>query len=96
MIGVLNSTCKWQKKTTNKYNETIISTPPTILPCTAGQDLKLKRTEAGLESFNEVYYILHSVGVQTGDLINGQEVAVSEIKDLGGRTAYYKAVVLNG
>jgi hypothetical protein len=39
---------------------------------------------------------LHFAEVQNGDTIDGYTVAVSEIKDLLGKTAYYKAVVLNG
>ena len=96
MIGVLNTTCEWCKKAeVNKYGETTYSTPIT-LPCAVGKEVKLKQTDIGLVSSDEQYYILHFGEVQNGDTIDGYTVAVSEIKDLLGKTAYYKAVVLNG
>ena len=96
MIGVLNTTCKWCKQEeVNKYGETTYSTPIT-LPCAVGKEVKLKQTDIGLVRTDEQYYILHFAEVQYGDTIDGYTVAVSEIKDLRGNTAYYKAVVLNG
>lgn len=96
MIGALNTTCEWSKQsTTNKYGETTYTTP-TILPCAIGKNVRLKQTEQGLIHSEELYYILHSAGVQNGDTINGQVVAVSEVKDLRGSTLYYKAVVVDG
>ena len=96
MIGVLNTTCQWCKQAeVNKYGETTYSTPIT-LPCAVGKEVKLKQTDIGLVRTDEQYWILHFCEVQNGDTIDGYTVAVSEIKDLLGNTAYYKAVVLNG
>ena len=95
MLGVLNTTCEWCKKgVSSKYPEPIYS-EPTTLPCAIGKDTKLKQTDLGLVKTEELYYILHFGEVQDGDTLNGQTVAVSEIKDLVGNTAYYKAVVIN-
>lgn len=95
MIGVLNSTCSWQRKEqTNKYGESTYSSP-TSLPCAISKVVKLTQTEAGLIKTEEQYYILHTEVVSDGDLIDGHLVAVSEIKDLMGSTAFYKAVILN-
>lgn len=95
MIGVLNSTCEWCKKEAeNKYGE-ITYSQPKLLNCAIGKDTRLKQTDLGLIKTEEQYYILHSAGVGDGDTLNGNTVAVSEIKDLSGKTCFYKAVVLN-
>lgn len=95
MIGVLNSTCSWQRKEqTNKYGESTYSSP-TFLPCAISKDVKLTQTDTGLIKTEEKYYILHTDVVSDGDLLDGYVVAVSEIKDLIGSTAFYKAAILN-
>ena len=96
MKGILNSSCVWCKKeNVNKYNEISYASPIT-LPCAVGKDIKYKQTDNGLIKIEEKYYILHSAGVGDGDTLDGHIVSVGEIKDTRGRTAYYKAVVLNG
>lgn len=98
MIGVLNTTCLLCKQSSvNKYGEPTYNTPISI-PCSIGKDTRLTQTDTGLIKTEEMYYILHSAGaeVQDGDTLNGQVVAVSEIKDLMGSTLYYKAVVVDG
>lgn len=95
MLGVLNDTCLWCKQSTiNKYGEPTY-TPPTPLPCATGKDTRLTQTDTGLIKTDELYYILHSAGVQDGDTLNGHTVAVQEVKDLSGRICFYKAVVVN-
>lgn len=96
MLGKLNTTCTWQKLLeTNAYNEPSYA-EPSILSCAIYKDTRLKQTNVGLVKLEEKYYILHTDAVSDGDLINGEEVAVEEVRSLCSTVLYYKAVVLNG
>lgn len=95
MLGILNTTCNWEKNMgVNAYNEPTYANSVT-LPCAIYHETKLKQTDIGLVKYDEKYYVLHTNQVSDKDLINGEEVAVEIVKSLSGAVLYYRAVVLN-
>lgn len=95
MLGVLNTSCKWEKALErNKYNE-ISYAAPVVIPCAINKEPRLTITDTGLLKTEDTYYVLHTP-VSDDDLIDGVRVAVTPILSHSGELLWYKAVTLNG
>lgn len=97
MLGVLNTTCKWQQNVVDIgfFPEDDLSTP-TYIQCAKSTESKFIQTDKGLIKKDIKYFILHTDQVKTGDFIDDLKVSVTPVLDLSGSIQWYKAVVVDG